>query len=188
MSTEENIEDDMVQRYLDGDLPDEEAEAVRAMLAEDADEQARLESFERLGDLLRMAADDSMALVDSDALYSRVVLGIRKATGAHRVQVVELQQRNRRVATAGFAALAIAAAATLVYVTSEPGGDAETATPTPDTPPDRDPQHLVVIEEPPGGSEVLEVDFGENTGTVFAVEGIEGEPIAVVWITDEKPP
>lgn len=47
-----------------------------------------------------------------------------------------------------------------------------------------DDAHFVMVEAP-HGTEVEEVDFGENTGTVFAVEGEAGEPIAVVWINDE---
>jgi hypothetical protein len=29
------------------------------------------------------------------------------------------------------------------------------------------------------------VDFGSNTGTVFAVKGEAGEPVAVVWLDDK---
>jgi hypothetical protein len=36
------------------------------------------------------------------------------------------------------------------------------------------------------GSEVLEVDFGEYAGTVFKVEGAAGQPLSVVWISDEE--
>ena len=37
-----------------------------------------------------------------------------------------------------------------------------------------------------GGTEVLEVDFGVNTGTIFNVEGGAGESLAVIWIDDEE--
>ncbi|MEM9192371.1 MAG: hypothetical protein AAGF12_24565 [Myxococcota bacterium] len=43
----------------------------------------------------------------------------------------------------------------------------------------------MTIVEAPQGSEVVEVDFGDNAGTVFEVEGEAGEPIAVVWISDD---
>lgn len=36
------------------------------------------------------------------------------------------------------------------------------------------------------GSEVLKVDFGEYAGTVFMVEGGAGQPLSVVWISDEE--
>ncbi len=43
----------------------------------------------------------------------------------------------------------------------------------------------VAIEEAMTGSEVEQVDFGPNTGTVFAVKGESGEPVAVVWLDDK---
>jgi len=49
------------------------------------------------------------------------------------------------------------------------------------------PQPVAVLEEPRQGSEVVEVDFGGNAGTYFAVQGSAGQPLAVVWIEDEKP-
>jgi hypothetical protein len=36
------------------------------------------------------------------------------------------------------------------------------------------------------GSEVVKVDFGSNTGTIFEVEGGAGESLAVVWIDEEE--
>jgi hypothetical protein len=36
------------------------------------------------------------------------------------------------------------------------------------------------------GSEVLEADFGSNTGTIFEVEGAAGQSLAVIWIDDEE--
>lgn len=36
------------------------------------------------------------------------------------------------------------------------------------------------------GSEVVAFDFGINTGTIFHVEGEEGQPLAVVWIDEEE--
>ncbi|MEM7448615.1 MAG: hypothetical protein AAF355_10270 [Myxococcota bacterium] len=42
-----------------------------------------------------------------------------------------------------------------------------------------------VIDEPSAGSEVLEVDFGDHSGTVFSVEGTRGESLAVVWIAED---
>lgn len=36
-------------------------------------------------------------------------------------------------------------------------------------------------------TEVLEVDFGTNSGAVFSVEGDDGEHYAVVWLADVQP-
>ncbi|MCS6797433.1 MAG: hypothetical protein NZ898_02690 [Myxococcota bacterium] len=48
------------------------------------------------------------------------------------------------------------------------------------------PQTTALHIEPPMGSQVEEVDFGQNAGSVFEVEGDAGEPIAVVWIVDAR--
>jgi hypothetical protein len=36
-------------------------------------------------------------------------------------------------------------------------------------------------------TEVLEVDFGDNSGAIFSVEGEDGERYAVVWLADVQP-
>ena len=46
-----------------------------------------------------------------------------------------------------------------------------------------DPTHVQL--HPPGGSSVERVEFGANTGTVFEVEGEQGQPLAVVWIAED---
>ena len=57
--------------------------------------------------------------------------------------------------------------------------------------PHADPE--VIVEEDPEvivashlGTEVEEVDFGSNIGTVFQVPGEQDVPVAVVWISDEE--
>jgi hypothetical protein len=53
-------------------------------------------------------------------------------------------------------------------------------------------QELVIEDEPEvlvathQGSEVEEIDFGSNMGTVFQVLGEQDVPVAVVWISDEE--
>ena len=37
------------------------------------------------------------------------------------------------------------------------------------------------------GSQILNVEFGQHTGTHFTLEGESGEPIAVVWIEEDEP-
>lgn len=57
--------------------------------------------------------------------------------------------------------------------------------------PHADPE-VVVAEDPEVivashlGTEVEEVDFGSNIGTVFQVPGEQDVPVAVVWISDEE--
>jgi hypothetical protein len=99
------------------------------------------------------------------------------------------EARRRRIAGIVVAGLALAAAVLLIVLRPgesptpgggpiaqvEPGG----ADPTPETP--------ETVEDQVFRTEVLEVDFGENSGAIFAVEGDAGERYAVVWLADVQP-
>ena len=88
--------------------------------------------------------------------------------------------------------LAAAAAAAIAYLgPSEPGPDTEVVAigERPESG-GGDGQELAPLLGPSADeelrrTEVLAVDFGANTGTVFSVEGTEGSRYAVVWLTDE---
>ena len=182
------MEDEMLQRYHDGELPPEEVERVRAVLQESADDAARLERLERLGDLIRLSADDVASDLSSDELFAAVKRGIveeEQRRPGTRLRMVEGGKQSRQ-RTAVVAVLALAAAGLLVYLWPRDTGTSVAGTQE-QRPVEETPQMPVVVDEPPAGSEVVEVDFGENTGTVFAVEGDAGEPIAVVWIDEESP-
>lgn len=91
------------------------------------------------------------------------------------------------VALAAAALLAIALRPDSNVQPGDPGTVAEVITPQPD------PHPQVVVEEDPEvivashlGTEVEEVDFGSNIGTVFQVPGEQDVPVAVVWISDEE--
>jgi anti-sigma factor RsiW len=95
--------------------------------------------------------------------------------------------RRRRVIGAVIGALAVAAAAAIA-ITQAGSGDPEVAIEDPVEGPevlDESPEIAVAPEEAPTRTEVLEVDFGTNVGTIFAVEGDEGQRYAVVWLDDE---
>lgn len=92
----------------------------------------------------------------------------------------------------GLVAVAALAAAALLAIALRPDESprAETVTPPMVAPA---PQPEVVVEDDPEvivathlGTEVEEVDFGTNIGTVFQVPGEEDVPVAVVWISDEE--
>src|SRR5512139_2459911 len=92
MGTEsiERIQDDVLQRYLDGDLPDDEMRRVEGVLATSPEDVAGLEQYRRLGELLRAAAVDMERAPASlgeralpDAVFARIEAGIAaEATAA----------------------------------------------------------------------------------------------------------
>jgi negative regulator of sigma E activity len=199
--TTPQLDDERLQRYFDGELPEEEAEQIRRALEESDEAQSQLAQLGRLRDMMRMAAEDIPELSSED-LYERVRSGIEedKQSGhGEGLQVIQGggQARSSRPAprrrgpmiTGGV--VAVAAAALLVVLRPWAGEDGPQGTPQPTADNqatkerDKAPERYAVVEETPQGSEVVEVDFGGNTGTVFNVEGGSGEPVAVVWINDE---
>jgi len=183
-----HLEDERLQQFFDGELPPEEESKVRQVIEASAEERARLEALERLRSLLRIAAEDAASDLDSDGLYGRIRHGIDhpggKAIegGLRVVGGAPGPVEGWKVWIPTAAGLAVAAAVLLAVlrpwegapVVRSPQGDERVEVEATTT----------TVIEPPLGSEIEEVDFGENTGTVFAVQGEAGEPIAVVWIDD----
>ena len=208
----EPLEDDRLQRYFDGDLDEAEAEEVRRALDVSENDRARLAALEHLHGLLadetlqpRLDGSEASALFDrieaslgsskeaGDETAPRPALRVVDGGGDSEATVpvegapLESGRPYRpeawRIAVPAAVALAAAAALALFLARDSeapPNGDfvAEQNL----RPHVEDPSLTVV--EPPHGSEVVEVDFGDNAGTVFEVEGSAGEPIAVVWIAD----
>lgn len=200
--TEGKIDDTHLHRYYDGDLSPEEASEVRAALAEDAALSDKLGALEELGDMLRSHAKAQSQDLDSDALFAAIEAGLDEDSGREeetesepastpRLRVIEGARPAAPAPATSRAPLymmvAIAAAALLLFML-EPSEETQIAqTPVaPAAPAPEEPAANVVIETAPGGSEVLAVDFGANTGTSFSVEGAHGQPVAVLWISDEE--
>lgn len=66
--------------------------------------------------------------------------------------------------------LALAAAAAVAYLSDHDGRNGPS------------PRELAVSE-----TEILEVDFGQNSGAIFAIEDDDGNRYAVVWLADVEP-
>lgn len=183
-----DLDNDTLQRYFDGELSPVEERTVRARVEADPEAQAELAQMARLGELMQTAAEEMGGELDSDALFARVEAGIQKQEAAgfgERFQVItsEWVEHKKGVVVPILGATAVAAAALLTV--SAPGGtgrDPELAsqgTPVAGTEPG-------APTPPPEvhGSEVEDVDFGANTGTVFTVDS-QGIATAVVWIADD---
>mgnify|MGYP001815196344 FL=1 len=166
--------DEKLQMLFDGELAPEEEAALRRSLEDSPEGMAQLRDWEKLRNAMQTASSQWAGGIDSDALFARIEAELI----APEAPVVPIQSeapvlrmvpggRERRIWGAVAGGLA-AAAAIFLAVMTWPGGSTPTGAPI------------------ARGSEVLEVDFGSNTGTIFEVEGGAGEMLAVVWIVDEE--
>ena len=166
-------EDEKLQKFFDGELAPEEEAAVRRSIESSPDGTAQLREWEQLRDAMKTVSADWAGELDSDALFARIeaeisapVVPIEQPKQEPPALRVVPGGRERRVwggVATGFAA----AAAIFLAVMAWPESHLDPAPVT-------------------RGSEVLEADFGSNTGTIFEVEGGAGESLAVVWIDDEE--
>jgi anti-sigma factor RsiW len=195
------LDDDTLQRYYDGELSPVEERAVRARVEGDAVAQARLAELQKLSEMVRMAADEMGAGLDSSALFAGIQADVKKQAGegvGARLRVVreEWGQHRRGSVVAMGVAGAIAAAALLSVLTPamQREGSDEVArsvqqkervrlaeAPAPASAPADGSR---AVHAAVAGSQVENVDFGDSTGTVFEIES-EGVKTAVVWISDE---
>lgn len=196
--------DDELQQAFDGAGESQTIEALKASeegqvrlhklahLRRHLQEQAAVESplspsesnalFERVQ--TELASVDTVAMEDvaEGDVTKRPALELvspQMPQAAPMVEVVqEIEFWKRALPAAGL--LAVAAALVLVYLApSGPQGRRGLAELDGNEP------ELIMIADH-AGSEVVEADFGDNIGTIFEVEGNAGEPIVVVWISDEQ--
>ena len=179
----EHIDDDKLQKYYDGELSEGEATLVRRDVNASELEQARIRQLDRVGDLVRFSAQERIPDIDSDALFSKIEEGINK-TPNPRLHLIDSSKKRSQWGVSAAIAIAVAAAITFLLMRQS------TEEPVAEHPMDEKREVLVETHidiHPPAGSEVVGIDFGSNTGTVFQVEGERGQPLAVVWIDEEMP-
>lgn len=177
------LDDDLLQRYFDGELAPEEDRRVRAEVSADAAAQKRLAELARLSELMREPFRSAAREVDADRMFANIERGIReqKARGfGERLRVIasEWTEHRKGLLVPTIAGMAVAAAALVVLLSPRHARDLTAHAPTEPTPP-------VAIAALVHGSSVENVDFGASTGTVFEVESA-GVPAAVVWIADDE--
>jgi hypothetical protein len=181
----EHLDDDTLQRYFDRELGAGETTLARRHLAECRTCAHSLRRLERLHALFATAAEQGAddAAPELDAMFAAVREGIARQEKAgfgerFRVLVSETFEHKKHV---WIPATTIAAAAAVILAVLVTRGG--TPAPGPEA------VAMGTGQEPIRGSEVLSADFAAGAaGTVFTVEGAEGEaPVAVVWIADEAP-
>lgn len=172
--------DEQLLLLFDGELSAEEEAVVRRELEGSEEEAAELRAWGQLRSAMKEVSADWAGQIDSDALFARIEAAIAASEASPESPKPEDETvappippravpgpRERRIWAAVATGLAAAAAVALAIV-SWPSKPAP-------------PQASTVR-----GSEVVAVDFGANTGTIFEVEGGAGESLAVVWIDEEE--
>ena len=205
MSVRESREG-LLYRYYDGEVSEEERSEVRALLERDPEAARELHATEALGELLREALGEApegeVGEIPSEAMFAAIEARLQApepeavppeaasaGTGEPSAPAAEgsTQRPKLRVVRGGRsrwatgamgAAVLAAAAAALLVLWPRRGAHEEGAPPLA--------RQALPAAAAVAGSEVEEVDFGQNAGTVFEVRGEAGQPLAVVWIEEEE--
>lgn len=199
-----HVEEDTLNMHFDGELSPAEAGAVQRHLTTCAECTKRLASLGKLRDLISMSAIQAASAVDFEVAFGAIDQATRtqpSATWSERAVVwvrESLEYQPSRVwVPAGGMALAAAAALVLALRANTAGPSEEVArraAPRDERAEKREPMMLAEApaapteteEEGSADSEVVQVDFGSNTGTVFEIALADGASTPVVWINDEE--
>jgi anti-sigma factor RsiW len=202
----------MQHRYFDGELPASEAATVRGHLTSCEHCTARHGALSSLRQMITVAAEQSSLDVDFDRAFLRIEREVRgqsreQARGQSSEQGLleqafgwlktTLQDRPERLWAP---ALGVAAAAALLLVLGREDRGPEMAKSAQSTVEPAVEATAVAGTSPVGtagseptaglpegalamaSSEVVQVDFGDQTGTVFEVAVADGVSTPVVWI------
>jgi hypothetical protein len=168
--------DELVQRFLDGDLTPEEAMGAREMLASDPELRREADSYRRLGDLLREAAGAQDEAGELDVQWEKVAgrLDDRRVDegdpGRAAVWVSEFVRHRKRYWIPAAGAVAAAAAA-LVIMLGAPD--------VPEVPLDL--EKATVLR-----SRVTDISLGTASTMVIEVETDGGGTAAILWVTADE--
>ena len=181
---DEHVQEELLQRYFDGELAETPAAQVAQHVQGCPHCTARHRALSGLHRAISVASEDGASGVDFEALFGRIEQGVRERSSPGLGERLSMRwggravQRSRRFWMPAAGALA-AAAALLVFLRNAPQQR---------QPPDAVPEATALAGEQPApfiNSEIEQVDFGSNAGTVFEVALAEGVSTAVVWINDD---
>src|SRR4051812_38383214 len=181
----DHVQEELLQQYFDGELAPASAADISRHLEQCDPCADRHRALFALHEAIGRAAEDSAKDVDFEALFARIEQGVREqpAPGlGERTQVwwrEQLDQRSRRMWMPAAGAIAAAAVGLLLVGRALPTGVQGVSEPAPA------PAETAATEPPNSSSEVVQVDFGEGTGTVYEVALDDGNSTPVVWINDE---
>lgn len=177
------ITPELLHRYYDKELSDAQALEVDKALRENPQLRAELGELQNLSALLRDHAVEQAKSASFAGVFERIEQGITpQPTWWERLNEA-WQQRQPHWRWALPLGVSAAAAVFLVWVLR---------TDSPSTPPLR--AELPVsatsaepaVATAPSDSEIIEVDMGENIGTVIDIEAEDGEHVAVLWVEEPE--
>ncbi|MBN1655441.1 MAG: zf-HC2 domain-containing protein [Deltaproteobacteria bacterium] len=179
-----HLEDELLQRYFDGELSNGSAAEVKQHLESCESCRRRHRSLERLRAFINMTVTDAAREVDFNALYGRIEAGVDKARDEKKVVSIRTRLGATLRRPVLIASVALAAAVMIIIFRTAPsepvarGGAGRKRS-----------ERTVLVDSRSAiklrNSEVVQVDFGANTGTVFEIALAEGVSTPVVWINDE---
>jgi anti-sigma factor RsiW len=191
----DHLEEELLNRYFDGELRPARAATVAQHLERCSECSARHQSLASLRGMIDMAAEESGRNVDFEALYGRIERGIREQARPGwreraRVYWRDLSEQRPGQVWVPATGLLAAAAMLLVWIgaPSQSPADPQARPRTRSVP--VAPSLGAPAPEPPtalaaGNSEIVQVDFGGNAGTVFEIALADGVSTPVVWINDD---
>jgi anti-sigma factor RsiW len=189
-----HVEEELLQRYFDGDLQGAPAASVSQHIAGCDDCKKRHVALGELHKLIVMSAEHAALDVDFERAFANIERGTRERPPPSLIERLSvwwrdlIEQRPEQLWAPAFGAAL--AAGVLVFVLRDGGSGAgeEVAATTP-----KPPAPIVVATAPTvppepvefANTEVVQVDFGSNPGTVYEIALAGGVSTPVVWINDD---
>lgn len=175
----------LIQKYVDEELSFRQAEKVKALLEVSVEDKLEEQNLRRIGSLLRVMDEENTAGVSFDGLADKVLTEIKAKRVPvpffERVKVwlLEFFAHRRAVwlpasAAMGAACLAVVFIQTVTSVSDKSGASYDTGI------------VLHSVAASTKGSQIVSVDFGEETGFQYALDDGAGNTFGVVWIEEDK--
>jgi anti-sigma factor RsiW len=189
-----HVEEELLQRYFDGDLQGAPAASVSQHISACDDCKKRHIALGELHKLIVMSAEHAALDVDFERAFANIERGTRERPPPSLIERLSvwwrdlIEQRPEQLWAPAFGAAI--AAGLLVFVLRDGGSGAgeQVAATSP-----KPPAPIVVVEAPTvppepvefANTEVVQVDFGSNPGTVYEIALAGGVSTPVVWINDD---
>lgn len=191
----EHVQEDALNMHFDGELAPGEAASVERHLASCGECSKRLSSLQQLREMIVMSSDQVASQVDFDAMFGRIEQGTKAAQAPGlwdrlTLWITESLEHNPMRVWAPAGGLALAAAAALAFALkaaapSVQGNEEIQAKKNGIIEESREKLNRDKMMVAANASEVVTVDFGSNTGTVFEIALADGASTPVVWINEE---